>query len=68
MKVNFFFLNYSHQIIGQLNVYIKPESKKISELKPAFVRSGDQGDRWRQGYISLDTVTENFQVNYCTHP
>ena len=32
------------------------------ELKPAFVRSGDQGDRWRQGYISLDTVTENFQV------
>ncbi|EFX81961.1 hypothetical protein DAPPUDRAFT_317166 [Daphnia pulex] len=47
---------------GQINVYIKPESKKMSELRPAFVRSGDQGDRWRQGYISLDTVTENFQV------
>ncbi|XP_046653524.1 cell wall integrity and stress response component 4-like isoform X2 [Daphnia pulicaria] len=47
---------------GQINVFIKPESKKMSELRPAFVRSGDQGDRWRQGYISLDTVTENFQV------
>ncbi|XP_046457289.1 MAM and LDL-receptor class A domain-containing protein 1-like isoform X3 [Daphnia pulex] len=47
---------------GLINVYIKPESKKMSELRPAFVRSGDQGDRWRQGYISLDTVTENFQV------
>ncbi|XP_046632046.1 MAM and LDL-receptor class A domain-containing protein 1-like [Daphnia pulicaria] len=47
---------------GQLHVYIKPESKKMSELRPVFIRSGDQGDHWRQGYISLDTVTENFQV------
>ncbi len=50
-------------ILGQLHVYIKPESKKMSELKPVFIRSGDQGNHWRQGYISLDTVTENFQVN-----
>ncbi|XP_059352030.1 MAM and LDL-receptor class A domain-containing protein 2-like isoform X2 [Daphnia carinata] len=48
--------------IGQLNVYVKPESKKMTELRPAFVRSGDQGDKWKQGYISLDRVTENFQV------
>ncbi|XP_045027231.1 MAM and LDL-receptor class A domain-containing protein 1 isoform X1 [Daphnia magna] len=47
---------------GQLNVYVKPESKKMTELRPAFVRSGDQGDQWKQGYISLDRVTENFQV------
>ena len=43
-------------------MYIKPESKKMTELKPAFVRSGDQGNRWRQGYIPLDAVKENFQV------
>lgn len=34
----------------------------MTELRPAFVRSGDQGDQWKQGYISLDRVTENFQV------
>lgn len=43
-------------------MYIKPESSKWSQLKPSFVRSGDQGNQWRQGYVQLDNVTENFQV------
>ena len=47
---------------GQLHVYIKPESKKLVDLKPVFTRSGEQGNRWIEGYIPLADVSEKFQV------
>jgi len=44
-------------------VYIKPESKRLKDLEPSFSKSGDQGDRWYQGYVPLPTnLFENFQV------
>ena len=54
----FFFL-----LTGRLHVYIKPESKRLKDLEPAFSKSGDQGDRWYQGYVPLPAnLFENFQV------
>lgn len=48
---------------GQLRVYVKVESQKLEDVGASFIRSGDQGHQWRQGYIPLSNITENFQVN-----
>lgn len=47
---------------GQLRVYVKVESQKLEDVDASFIQSGDQGQRWRQGYIHIPNVTENFQV------
>ena len=50
---------------GRLHVYVKAESvAKLSQVNPTFVRIGDQGNVWRQGYLPLPTnlTVENFQV------
>lgn len=60
-------MNISTIIInsGRLHVYVKAESVvKLSQVNPTFVRIGDQGNLWRQGYLPLpaNLTIENFQV------
>ena len=47
---------------GELRVYVKVESQQLETVSASFVRAGDRGQRWRQGYVALANITENFQV------
>ncbi|XP_063223620.1 mucin-2-like [Bacillus rossius redtenbacheri] len=47
---------------GSLNVYIKPEGKKIQNLKPVFQKKGEQGDVWLEGFFKISKLEVPFQI------
>lgn len=48
--------------IGRLRIYIKPESHVFVELTPVWEKSGDQGNQWLRGNVTIPPLSESFQV------
>lgn len=51
----------SGDTIGDLNVYIKPESQALSPSQIVWKETGNQGNLWRFGSVNA-TNKEPFQV------
>lgn len=51
--------------IGSLRVFVKraSDSYDTKYLKAEFVESGNQGDVWKRGVVSVASVDEPFQVS-----
>ena len=56
------FYHMSGDTIGDLNVYIKPESQALSSSQIVWKETGNQGNLWRFGSVNA-TNKEPFQVN-----
>ena len=55
--------------VASLEVFIKPESKRIDELSPVFSVSENKGNDWLKHTVLIMYTPEPFQVSttYCKH-
>lgn len=50
--------------VALLDVYVKPESRKIDELTPVFTVNENKGEKWINHTVLISYVSEPFQVAF----
>ncbi|XP_064635558.1 zonadhesin-like [Lineus longissimus] len=58
----FWYHLYGRVGAGELRVYVKPVNKELSELKPRFEVSGNQGNVWKKEMITIEILEAPFQI------
>lgn len=47
------------EAMGELNVYVKPVGGSRTKV---WSKSGDQGDEWKMGQVTLKNMDSDYQV------
>lgn len=47
------------EAMGELNVYVKPVGRNRTKI---WSKSGDQGDEWKMGQVTLKNMDSDYQV------
>ena len=69
-NVSFYYHMYGIDV-GGLEVFVR-NAQRGSDIRSLFKRQGDQGDAWRQGFITVPGDLDRFQVGhdlvFCQRP
>ncbi|XP_050080253.1 zonadhesin-like [Anopheles maculipalpis] len=57
-----FYYHMYGESVGTLNVYVKPMTSDLYDVKPVFVLQGNQKNIWHEGHVEVAQQTERFQI------
>ncbi|XP_035893436.1 uncharacterized protein DDB_G0290587-like [Anopheles stephensi] len=57
-----FYYHMYGESVGTLNVYVKPMTSDLYDVKPVFVLQGNQKNVWHEGHVEVAQQTERFQI------